>query len=75
MALTGRGSQLEQETVNARIEDSQQTIEELTAKVETLEAAMQKISNPNEPLPDDGREIARVYEDWAYEALNPKEKA
>ena len=36
MALTGIGSQLEQETVNARLEASQKTIEELTAERERI---------------------------------------
>ena len=83
MALTGRGSQLEQETVNARIEANQQTIEELTAKVEGMKIAFDVMSDAPELNMSnyDHDDVAllntAMCEAWAIlnESLNPKEQA
>ena len=52
---------------------NQQTIEDLTAKVERLVNVLKNIADPNCAMPDDGRENARVYEDWAQKALKESE--
>ena len=63
MALTGRGSQLEQETVNARIEASQQTIEELTAKLERFEDEIKAVLQSSSVTNDDKANTERLK--WA----------
>ena len=74
MALTGRGRQLEQETVNARLEDSQQTIADLTTKVEQLKGLLYYASQWIDYEDPVDRVCFEALDSQIKAALNPKEK-